>query len=181
MTRKPRDEATSSNPQPATSGDGGPVFTWAPQPPGAQPVTDPKKSIKRKPPRHLVKPPPTHPVPAWDDDTAKILQEDWSADYQKCKYFSSAWDQTHANDGTWPTPEYKLLKGKLYFLERLCVPTDRIIQVIDGHHRWNAHQGEDRLLPDLFLHYLFPTEVDVAETLSAIKKILSGMPGVPAT
>ena len=98
------------------------------------------------------------------------MQEDWSEDYVKCNYFAAAWDQTHANDGSWPTPEFKLLKGKLYFLEQLCVPTDRVIQVIDGHHRWNAHQGEDRLLPDLFLHYLFPTEVDVAETLAAIKR-----------
>ena len=33
---------------------------------------------------------------------------------------------------------------------------DRVIEVISAHHKWNAHHGEDRLLPDLYLHYFFP-------------------------
>ena len=69
----------------------------------------------------------------------------------------------------WPTG-YKVLRQKLYYLEQLCVPYSRVIELVDGHHRWNAHQGETRLIPDLRLHYKFPEVVNLPETVSSIKR-----------
>ena len=57
-----------------------------------------------------------------------------------------------------------LRKGKL------CVPWDRVGGLILGHHIWNAHQGVDRLVPDLHLHYEFPSDIDVRATAVKVRK-----------
>ena len=160
-----KDIATSSNP----NAGGEPRFSFAPQPPGAKPVTDPKMALRRKPGRYKIQAPPTHPIRSWDEDGAQLLQEDWSDDYWLCSTFMDPWQSTQISEFDWPEG-FKVLKKKMYHLERLCVPTDRVVNLITAHHRWNAHQGEERLVPDLFLHYEFPEDIDVPETVKEIKK-----------
>ena len=146
-------------------------FSRTPPPPGARPVTDPKQAMRRPPGRHALRPPPADPPPAWDEEAAKCLFENWEQDYRECPHFREPWGDALTGGIQWPNG-YKLLHHKLYHLEKLCVPFARVVEVLDAHHRWNAHQGEARLLPDLEIHYEFPDQVDVPKTLQKVKKSL---------
>jgi hypothetical protein len=42
--------------------------------------------------------------------------------------------------------------------------------VMDAHHIWNAHQGVERLVPDLHIHYIFPSAIDVAASVTKLKR-----------
>jgi hypothetical protein len=42
--------------------------------------------------------------------------------------------------------------------------------VLNAHHIWNAHQGVERLVPDLELHYVFPDEIDVPASVAKIRR-----------
>ena len=44
------------------------------------------------------------------------------------------------------------------------------MKVIQAHHIWNAHQGVDRLVPDLELHYQFPEEIDVPASAAKVRR-----------
>ena len=84
--------------------------------------------------------------------------------------FSQNWKDTHAKNAVWPA-NFKVLNDKLFFFEeRLCIPTGRVVEVINAHHSWNAHQSADRLVPELFICYKFPDSVDVPGTLKTIKR-----------
>ena len=145
------------------------VFSFAPQPPGAKPVTDTRHALRKKPGRYKVKPPPTHQIPSWDEDISLFLQHDWSDDYWACPIFAKCWEPTQISTEDWPEG-FKVLKKKLYHLEQLCVTTNRVLSLTDAHHRWNAHQSEERLIPDLYLHYEFPNNLDIPGTVRHIKQ-----------
>jgi hypothetical protein len=146
-----------------------PRFYFAPRKPGGQPVMDPRLAMRRPPAKFAVKPAPAYPLPSWWEDAANVLYCDWGSQYWLCPTFSDIWANTQFWGPQWPK-DYKVLNKKLFHVERLCVPKDRVVELIDSHHRWNAHQGEARLLPDLHLHYEFPNEVDVQKTLRKIKQ-----------
>ena len=116
-----------------------------------------------------VEPPPPRPRPAWEEEPAKILLQDWKEAYQNCPTFSEVWEVIQKQDGNWPGQEHKIFKEKLFCNERLCVPWDQAKKVVQAHHRWNAHQSEDRLIPDLILNYEFPRGFDVTKTVRDIK------------
>ena len=131
-------------------------------------MTDPRLALKRRPAKYAQKPPPSHPIPVWEEEASQVLQENWDHDYFVCPTFSSWWVAIHSG-GEWPQG-CKIFRKKMLFEEQLCVPTDRVVELIDAHHRWNAHQAPKRLLPELLRHYKFPEEVDVPKTVAAIKK-----------
>ena len=130
---------------------------------------DPKLAMRRPPAKFAMKPAPEYPLPSWWEDAANVLYCDWDRDYWVCPTFSDFWANTQFWGTEWPR-DYKVLNKKLFHLERLCVPKNRVVELIDSHHRWNAHQGEARLLPDLHLHYEFPQDIDVQHTVRKIKQ-----------
>ena len=52
----------------------------------------------------------------------------------------------------WPS-EVILFKGKMYWLEKLCVPDSLILEVLRAHHAWAGHLGMDRLISETQLRY----------------------------
>ena len=147
--------------------DNRPRFGFARQGPGARPVTDVARAFK-KGRRARLPEPPAHPIPVWDEECAKVLQADWSKDYESCPEFARPWTQIK-NQERWPEG-YSLHEGKLMHFGHLCVPWKRAMAVMNAHHVWNAHQGVDRLVVDLQLHYNFPSEIDIRASVIWIKK-----------
>lgn len=151
-------------------GPTGPSFAFARPGPGAKPVTDLQEAIRKRKKRHARLPKvPEHPLPAWNEECAEYLQENWDGEYKKCPQFSRVWEDVHAPDKDWPAG-YRLHEGKLLHAGRLCVPWQRVMGTIQAHHMWNAHQGPERLIPELELHYEFPSTVDIRGSVAHVRK-----------
>ena len=153
-----------------TAGARAPGFKWAKPGPGARPVTDLAQAMRKKK-RRVAKLPehPAHPLPAWDEECARYLQEDWGPEYEDCPYFSKVWAEIHSDKPEWPRG-YRLHEQKLLHWGRLCVPWKRVMGTIQAHHIWNAHQGPARLLPELALHYEFPPHIDIKGSAAHVRK-----------
>ena len=77
----------------------------------------------------------------------KIDEIEWGKYYEKCPTWSNKWGLTH---NTQPWPEgVQILQGKMYFLDKLCVPTELQAPYIRLYHDVMGHVGVERLWADL--------------------------------
>jgi hypothetical protein len=81
-------------------------------------------------------PPTSDPKPLWE--------EDWGKFYEACSVFKPIWSEVHKPNPEWPE-SYVLSGNKLYFKNRLCVPTGLQIKVLYEYHRFLGHVGADKL------------------------------------
>ena len=100
---------------------------------------------------------------------SQILSEGWVSDYEVCETFGDPWGACVGGNSDWPEG-YKVLEGKLYHQERLCVPTGLIWEVLRTHHDWVAHVGNDRLLPEILRRYELPAGYDIRGLLAEIRR-----------
>ena len=147
-----------------------PGFSFAEPAPWAKPARkeQPLKTRKRDPqPRKRDQ--PTF-IPPWDEESTKILQEDWTRAYEECPDFGELWEDTHDPKAKeWPKG-YKVFRDKLLYQEKLCVPTNKVWTVLKAHHIWNAHQSGERLGADIYTKYELPALVDTMATIAKIKR-----------
>ena len=126
--------------------------------------------LHRKPGRGKKRVIPERPiVPPWEEPSAKVLQEKWDSEYALCTTHQKTWDQIHDPEQDWPKG-YKLLHGKMYHEERLCVPTLRAKDIVKGQHEWNAHPGDERFLGFLENHYKFPAQINLRKLVKEHRK-----------
>ena len=91
-------------------------------------------------------------APKRHDQRADVVDADWSADYQADEAFRQVWQAVSQPKGAWPEG-YKVLRGKLYHEERLCVPADRLWRLCREYHECQAHVTAERLLPGMVLRF----------------------------
>ena len=59
---------------------------------------------------------------------------------------------------------------KLYHLERLCFPSQRVTEMVKAHREWNGHQGAEWSRKDLELHYEFPGPTKLDNILQRVRR-----------
>ena len=152
-------------------GEGGraPRFAFAATPPGSQVGGE-----SLIPPDRLARGGGTRggarlSIPRGKSAKKSLLDEDWSAYYEQCGTFADIWHRVTTSDGPWPEG-YKLLAGKLYDMELLCVPQGLVERVLQEHHAWVGHVGVDRLALEVMRRYSFPIGVEHRAVLQKIRK-----------
>ena len=144
-------------------------FRFSDPVPLGRPVTDVREELRRRGRTTRLPPRLAHPIPSWEEECAKLLQEDWGSLYEECPELGGIWEQIFDPEQDWPKG-YQLYEGKIMFEGRLCVPIDRTWEVIEAHHVWNAHQGVERLIPDLNLHYKFVRGTRLAAIAARVRQ-----------
>ena len=99
----------------------------------------------------------------------KILDADWSAHYGSCAAWQAVWEQTHDPTSDWPA-DYKLVRAKLYYQERLCVPEALRQRVLEEYHAVMGHLGPERLALDARRQFEFPPGTDPLVILRRVKR-----------
>lgn len=98
-----------------------------------------------------------------------ILELDWAPDYASSARFQHVWHTIEHPKGGWPVG-YKMLRGKLYYKERLCVPEAKVYQLCQEHHEHHGHLAAERLLPGLELRYEIAVGIDLLGMLGRVKR-----------
>jgi len=144
-------------------------FRFADPPPGSRPG-----GVSRLPPIRMSRGPTARLV---EDPGATqamrapshIMDEDWSGDYECCPFFAEPWMLTTNGEIDWPR-EYQVYNGKMYYQERLCIPTGLVYEVLRIHHEWVGHVGNDRLLPEVLRRYCIPPSLRVERMIQDIRR-----------
>ena len=125
-------------------------FQFAKPPPGAHPVR-PEREYEPRPPMRTLGRHRRLPM------LGQVLMDAWEGDYGRSPTYQGVWNATQDPDSEWPKG-YKIWNKKLYHGALLCVPENRIGQVLKEHHEWNGHLAGSRLALDLSLRFEFPPE-----------------------
>ena len=147
--------------------DGG--FRFAEPPPGARPG-----GVSRLPPARLSRGgrsrlPEDGAAAQAMRAPSHIMDADWSGEYQACPFFAEPWVQTVTGEVDWPR-DYKVHRSKMYYQEKLCVPTGLVHEVLRIHHEWVGHVGNDRLLPEVLRRYYLPPSIRVGGVIQDIRR-----------
>ena len=145
-------------------------FAFAEPPPGARPggaSRIPPSRTSRGPASRVASDPRTTQE---DRAPSSILFQDWSLEYETSLAFTDDWFAVTESLFDWPQG-YKVLNGKLYFHEKLCVPESLVSDVLRIHHEWVAHIGNDRLVPEVHRRYHLPPGTNVEEILQDIRRL----------
>ena len=82
-----------------------------------------------------------------------VWECDWSAWYEKCTHFTSAWKETHTKD-EWPRDYALTPDGKyLFYQGKKCVPTALVPYVIREHHEETGNTGRQQFMTELQRFY----------------------------
>ena len=82
-----------------------PQFEFARAGPGGKPITDVDRALKKRDRREARLPVhPDHPIPAWDEECARYLQQNWDKQYESCREFGPIWRQIYqtSSEQGWP-------------------------------------------------------------------------------
>ena len=120
---------------------------------------------------YLVRDPaaPTPPTPRLYGARRSDLQQNWSEDYEASPTYKDIWRTTRDSGGEWPEG-CKVLHGKLFRDERLCVPESRVWGVCAEYHEAEGHMSTARLTTGLELRFEFPPGFQVAEKLDRVRR-----------
>ena len=99
----------------------------------------------------------------------RIMDQDWSSEYEGCPTFSGPWGAVRRGEGEWPAG-HKVFRDKIYYHERLCVPEPLVREVLRAHHEWAAHVGVERLSLETQRRYEIPPTVDVKKLIHDIRR-----------
>ena len=98
-------------------------------------------------------PPPIDPfvevLPLWE--------RDWGIEYEKCPRWSSQWCEIR--DGPWPA-EFQVFNDRLYYKDKLCVPTSLLDSLIRDHHEFLGHVGGFKLWKHMENRYFWADSVE---------------------
>ena len=105
----------------------------------------------------------------------RLLDCDWTPLYSTCGRFGEVWKRLHDPGYVW-VEGYKVLGSpvtgyKLYFNEKLCVPTGFGSKIVAAQHISSGHLGVNRLLKDLRVKYEFGHEPPMREMATKIKQM----------
>ena len=151
---------------PAVESRGPPRFAFAAPPPGARAC--PPGKPPAAPPRGALGP-AAQARPRPTPRAGLVLAENWAQAYATSDAFEPVWSAMNARGQVWPEG-YKLLSGKVYHWERLCVPESRVWALVKEHHEWNAHVSAQRLKPDIELRFELPPGTNLADVLARVKQ-----------
>ncbi len=73
-----------------------------------------------------------------------MLDEDWTALYERSGAFGGAWTACRDANGEWERG-YQIPQDKLYHHGLLCVPEELVERVLMAHHVMVGHPGAKRL------------------------------------
>ena len=111
---------------------------------------------------------PTSPTGELDAEYF-ILDWDWSAFYEASDGYGEVWKKLHGAQDPWPEG-FKIIDGKLYRHEKLCVPEDIVTEVLRAHHEWLGHIGNDRLILEVDRRYELPPGFEFRKMLQNIRR-----------
>ena len=109
-----------------------------------------------------------------ENSVLRLLDCNWDELYAKCNMWNVAWHQFHHPEShMWPDG-YKLHGNlrtgyKLYFEEKLCVPTGLGYKIVAAQHIISGHIGANKLVMDLKILYNFGYEPPIREMATKIK------------
>jgi transposase InsO family protein len=107
---------------------------------------------------------PRPPTPGGSGDTF-VLDDDWTAPYERSGAFGGAWTACHDANGEWERG-YQIAQDKLYHHGLLCVPEELAERVLMAHHVMVGHPGAKRLKIEVGRRYRFPDGIGVEEIIN---------------
>lgn len=84
-------------------------------------------------------------------------------------HFGEVWRQANQPGAIWPLG-YKILRGKLFHLDRLCVPERWVWGLCREFHEWNGHLTPERLAPGMDLRFEPPAGVQFSPILQRVRE-----------
>lgn len=98
-----------------------------------------------------------------------VLDENWESAYHDSPMWGEQWDAAHAQAADWPEG-VRILHGKMYIADRLCVPesvSDRLIRSLHVHV---GHIGNDRMTKEMRLRFIFPSASQAEKVAAKIRR-----------
>ena len=93
----------------------------------------------------------------------------WDAEYKKCPVWKIIWKECHEPLTLWPEG-YRVLKEKLYFQERLTIPSQFQEMVIQEYHQFMGHLGGEKLWKVMLLKFVFAKPVECKKYIMKVTK-----------
>lgn len=102
----------------------------------------------------------SRPIPV--GRAASIWEENWEGHYQDCPVWCEKFEAALGFVNDWPTG-IKKFGDKMYFEEKLCVPTSLQNWLIREHHSFQGHVGFTRQWPNMSVRYAWADEAQAKE------------------
>jgi len=113
---------------------------------------------------------PPHPRPRPAPYKQSILDQNWEIYYRRSPIYKEDWGIIKGEiAGDWPT-DVKVYNDKMYFREKLCVPDELLLQVVNAHHVASGHLGVDRLIDECRRRYVILDQPKLKDYCTRAKK-----------